>query len=62
MSEDKIEITNAAYQSLLTSSEWLECLEDAGVDNWGGMETAYRLLDEKRDAEQKQLIEEVLGV
>lgn len=22
---------------------WLECLEDAGVDNWGGMEFAQEL-------------------
>jgi hypothetical protein len=26
---------------------WLQCLEDAGVDNWGGIDYAYKLYHEE---------------
>ena len=36
-------LTQAEYQKLKRDSEWLACLEAAGVDNWSGMEYAISL-------------------
>lgn len=44
---DTIEISKSEYDSLLQQSEWLECLEAAGVDNWQGIEEAYALFKEE---------------
>lgn len=29
-------LTKKYYEELLESRRWLQCLEDAGVDNWSG--------------------------
>ncbi len=41
MSEEMITITKAEYDSLVEASDWLECLNAAGVDNWEGMSYAF---------------------
>jgi len=43
MTDDLITIPTAEYNSLLRDSNWLTCLESAGVDNWEGIDYAYDL-------------------
>ena len=31
------------YERLEESDRWLQCLDEAGVDNWGGIEEAHRI-------------------
>lgn len=38
--EDTITITKKEYDALIKDIAWLRCLEEAGVDNWGGIEYA----------------------
>lgn len=53
MEEELITITKKEYDSLKEAQLTLRCLEDAGVDNWQGIDYAYELkrellrLDEK---------------
>lgn len=44
--EPMISITVKEYNSLLKDSQWLDCLNSAGVDNWSGIELAYHILNE----------------
>ncbi len=46
MPEETITITLAEYQKLLKDQEWLGCLNEAGVDNWQGIEVAYEIQEE----------------
>ena len=39
------------YMRLETDSEWLSCLEEAGVDNWGGIEEAYKIHYQRKEEE-----------
>jgi len=41
-------VTEKEYKSLLGSQAMLTALEDAGVDNWDGIDFAYESLDEIR--------------
>lgn len=38
-----VTIPEEEYKRLLADSEWLFCLEDAGVDNWSGIDYAASL-------------------
>ena len=38
-----VTITQEEYDELLKRSDWLDCLESAGVDNWCGYEYAQEL-------------------
>lgn len=49
MGEETITITLAQYKKLLKDQEWLNALEQAGVDNWSGLEQAHEIHDEMRD-------------
>ncbi len=42
--EGTITITLKEYNRLIASQTWLLYLEDAGVDNWSGIDFAYELL------------------
>jgi hypothetical protein len=44
--EETITITIEEYKFLKKSAEWLTCLENAGVDNWDGIDYASELLEE----------------
>lgn len=44
--EETVTITKKEYDDLLKDSEWLSCLEAAGVDNWQGYEDAIQMLKE----------------
>jgi hypothetical protein len=46
MEEELITITKKEYMELIRRSDWLECLNGAGVDNWSGIEYAYKLKEE----------------
>lgn len=43
--EETITITKEEYDRLNKDSEWLSCLESAGVDNWDGIDEALDMLD-----------------
>lgn len=45
--EEWITITKQHYDRLVASSDWLECLEAAGVDNWQGYDEAVRIYNEE---------------
>jgi len=44
--DGKITITKKEYNQLIEDSEFLECLEVHGVDNWNGYEDACQMLNE----------------
>lgn len=46
MAEPMVTITEREYESLLEDSKWLRALENAGVDNWDGVDFARELLEE----------------
>lgn len=44
---ETVTISKTEYETLLEESKQLQCLEDAGVDNWQGCDYAYELWREK---------------
>lgn len=48
MTEKNVTITEAEYNQLLEDSEWLSCLEEAGVDNWEGYDEALYIRRERQ--------------
>jgi hypothetical protein len=40
-----IAIPEGEYTRLVERDEFLSCLEVAGVDNWGGYDNAFRILE-----------------
>jgi hypothetical protein len=48
--QEMITITKAEFDSMIEDIEWLTCLEDAGVDNWSGIEFAIQLHKEMKEA------------
>jgi hypothetical protein len=44
--EETVTITKKEYEQLLRDSEWLSCLEAAGVDNWQGFDYAREIQEE----------------
>lgn len=51
--EETVTISKKEYDSLVSDSLWLGDLEDAGVDNWPGIDYAWeeRAIREARDSE-----------
>lgn len=50
-----VTITEDEYNSLLEDSRWLACLDAAGVDNWQGIDEAFKISnawDAEEDAEE----------
>lgn len=47
MSDDVVTISRREYEQLLSDSDWLACLEAAGVDNWEGFDIARDILREE---------------
>ena len=43
-----VTITLEEYEKLKSDSFWLHCLDEAGVDNWSGIEYAVDLANEYR--------------
>lgn len=50
---DTVEITREEYARLVGDSEWLSCLEAAGVDNWEGYDYALEILHERADEDEE---------
>ena len=48
-----ITLSVEVYEQLIERSQWLQCLEDAGVDNWGAYDEAQKLWRE-RFAEEEE--------
>jgi hypothetical protein len=44
--EQTVTISLREYNELLEAYRWLHCLEDAGVDNWSGIDHAQSLLED----------------
>jgi len=44
--EETVTISKAEYERLLEDSEFLSCLEAAGVDNWEGYSYAHEMMNE----------------
>jgi len=42
--EETVTISKNEYERLLKDSNWLGCLEAAGVDNWQGLDEAREIL------------------
>jgi hypothetical protein len=53
MEKEMVTITKAEYEKLLEDSDWLNCLEQAGVDNWEGYSVAIDIRDEYKLLEEK---------
>ncbi len=45
----EVVISLEEYNRLLHSASWLQALENAGVDNWGGIDYAYELFNNPED-------------
>ena len=43
---ETVTITKSEYKQLLKDSNWLSALEQAGVDNWEGIDEAIRIYQE----------------
>lgn len=43
---NKVIIDVEEYEDLLQDQRWLNCLQDAGVDNWSGYDFACELYEE----------------
>lgn len=39
----RVTISKKEYESLKEDSDWLQCLQSAGVDNWSGYDYAREL-------------------
>lgn len=49
----QITIPKLVYEQLLKDQEWLDCLRQAGVNNWEGIGMAYEIKDEiEKEANQ----------
>lgn len=44
VNEEMVTITKAEHDRLVERDVWLDCLEDAGVDNWHGCDVAAEIL------------------
>jgi hypothetical protein len=45
--EETVTISKKEYESLLEDSQWLSCLDAAGVDNWDGYDYAHEIYQEQ---------------
>ena len=50
--EQTVTITQSLFDQLMKDSEWLGCLEAAGVDNWQGIDEAYRMFNEDTEEDE----------
>ena len=46
--EEMVTIKKSEYDQLLKDSDWLACLEAAGVDNWEGYDYAREIQQEEQ--------------
>ena len=48
-----ITISKKEYERLLEDADWLNCLEQVGVDTWDGYEIAIDIRDENKKGDLK---------
>lgn len=48
--EETITISKAEYDKMQERIFWLDCLEQAGVDNWQGIGEAYIIQEESKQS------------
>jgi hypothetical protein len=53
MSDKTITISLDKYEDLVADSDWLRCLEQAGVDDWEGVDYAAQLFREMGQTEDE---------
>ena len=46
---DTVTISKKEYRELIERSNWLDCLQQLGVDNWDGYEYAQQMYAEYHD-------------
>lgn len=49
MDKEMVEISVEEYNELLEAYQWLQALEDAGVDNWSGYDFAVETLEQWKE-------------
>ena len=49
MAKETVTITKEEYLRLLDRDLWLDCLEQAGVDDWVGLDFAQEIYQENLD-------------
>ena len=47
MPDETVTISKSEYDRLVKDSEFLECLQCCGVDNWEGYSEAWKMMDEE---------------
>lgn len=55
MDNEIVTITRKEYETLKKDSEWLNYLEQAGVDNWDGYGFAYELREKDEEAKESNV-------
>lgn len=48
MEQQTVTISKVEYEQLLQDSEFLECLEACGVDNWDGYDDAREMYQQQK--------------
>jgi len=48
---ETIQVSKREYEQLLKDQLWLQCLEEAGVDNWQGFDEARNIWREYENQE-----------
>jgi hypothetical protein len=54
MTKETITISKEEHTQLLEDSHFLQCLQDAGVDNWDGYDFAQEMYDSEKDLEDAE--------
>lgn len=55
LKEDSVIVTQQTINEMRERLEWLDALEDAGVDNWSGISFAYETLRETKEARGEEV-------
>ena len=50
---ETVTISKTEYESLVEDRNWLNALENAGVDNWEGIDFARELLGEQEEEDEE---------
>lgn len=60
MGNDMVAIPLARYEVLMKAESLLQCMEEAGVDSWEGMELAMQIAADREAAELLRLEKEAM--
>ncbi len=51
--EETVTISKEEYESLLEDQKLLQCLQDAGVDNWEGYDYAMEMMEDMENTHEE---------